>query len=221
MKNKEKNMNALKPFVTVIFLVSLSLAVFSCGKKDKRQPIRSGRGTVAGTTPTTSIVTTGTTWGEITGGSDFQERVSYLVSAERDPKELGTVSGQSGQSTGVRFVGHVETQSLFSPTSTVQQVIRPEASGMMIFIWHSLSEQSGGYAIEIAGSASGTIQGNRAVITFSDSYGSLTFDGTFAADYFQGIVKFDNSVYYYGQSPGAAGVLGNFRVSTCGFFKCN
>lgn len=229
-------------FFKKIILAFIVAAVASgCAKKDKRQQIRVGRNargpseiTDRGATdqngqPIRYSPSSGTSWGEMTGSPEnaFQDAIYYLVSASIDPKELGTVSGRSGQSTGVRFWGYVETEASFT-TGPSNQRIRRDVSEIRISIWDSFvgkTDASGNlipeYPIHIRGSADGYVEGTRAVITFSDSYGSIKLEGTIGKDNFQGVVKFDNARYWDGATPGAEGTIGNFSVPTCGFFKCN
>ncbi|MCB0367200.1 MAG: hypothetical protein H6624_05855 [Bdellovibrionaceae bacterium] len=231
----------MKQLLNIFLIACLSVAVSGCGKKDKRQSIRSGRNARGPSEivnrgavdqhgqPVKFNPVSGTTWGEIVGSPEdaFRDAVYYFVSATVDPAEFGYVSGQPGQDTGVRFWGRVETESSFT-TGPSNQRIRGETAELRVSIWDSFAGQTDGagnvipeYPIHIRGAADGYVNGNQAVITFSDAYGSITLEGTIGNDYFHGVVKFDNKQYWDGVAPGATGTLGNFYVATCGFFNCN
>ncbi|MCC7404520.1 MAG: hypothetical protein IT288_09005 [Bdellovibrionales bacterium] len=231
----------MKQLMKTILIACLTVAVVGCGKKDKKQSIRSGRnargpselvnrGAVNNNgQPIRFTPGSGTTWGEIVGSPEdaFRDAVYYFVSATVDPAEFGYVSGQPGQDTGVRFWGSVETEGSFR-SGTANQRIRRETAELRISIWDSFAGQTDGagnvipeYPIHIRGATDGYVNGNRAVVTFSDAFGSITLDGSISGDYFSGTVKFDNRQYWDGVAPGATGTLGNFYVSTCGFFRCN
>lgn len=234
-------MQVMKNLVGSIVLGSLVFGLAACAKKDKRQRISVGRdargpsevnqrgATDQNGQPIKFDPVNGTSWGEITGSPQnlFEEAVRYLVSASIDPKELGSVSGQSGQNTGVRFWGVVETESSFTQGPS-RQAIRLNTAELRITIWDSFAGQTDSagnvipeYPIHFHGAAEGYVDGTRAVLTFSDSLGKIILDGTISKDYFQGAIRFDNVQYWDGRTPGAEGTIGSFKVPTCGFFKCN
>ncbi len=231
-----------------LIILVMSIMLTACGKKEKKEPIslRGARGGVSdtgsmptaggGSTGGTYQPASGKTWGEITRGSftqnQFNDFVRYFTSATldlyADPSEIGYVSGDSNQSTGIRFWGQVATQTAFNPTASVSTQITSASSELRIVIWDSYAGQKDAsgqtipeYPVHIKGNASGSINGNQATITFNQpGFGSIKLQGTFDQNTFQGWASFDNETYWDGQKPGAANYLGQFRVSTCGFFNC-
>lgn len=166
----------------------------------------------------------GRVWGSIYGmaGVDFQQSVQNFVSSTMDPNLLGTVSSNYNDSTGIRFWGYVETQTgQFNPTGGNNVAVTSANSALRVVIWDSYagSVDANGqiipeYPVYMQGTAGGTIQGNRADITFTDGFGYIYVYGTFDASYFQGYVWYDNN-------GGAANHLGAFYIPTCSFFRCN
>lgn len=169
----------------------------------------------------------------------FQYITEYFVSSFLDPwgedggvKELGQVSGQRGSQTGIYFAGQVETSGRFNPQGSNQLSIDSGRSEATIIVWDSAAGQFDAanqkippIQINIQGNRSGTsirgtISGNRAEVAFEDEFGTITFRGTFNAQFFEGDVLFDNKRYFDGQTPGAVGTFDRFFVATCGFFVC-
>jgi hypothetical protein len=232
-----------------LIILVMSIMLTACGKKEKKEPIslRGARGPVSdagavptsgtGSTPGTYQPASGKTWGEITRGTfytqnQFNDLVRYFTSATlnlyADPPEIGFVSGDSNQSTGIRFWGQVATTTAFNPTASVSAQVSGASSELRIVIWDAYAGQTNAagqtipeYPVHIKGNATGTISGNHAIITFNQpGYGTITLDGTFDQNNFQGWARFANEIFWDGQKPGAANYLGQFRVSTCGFFNC-
>ncbi len=227
-----KVMKSLKKILLLIFILSLVSLGLGCGKKDKRSPIRSGRDARSPSSPATADTRTFTSSDGVVFGSpdsEFQEVIYYLVSASINPNTFGTISGQPGQNTGVKFSGNIQLNSIFNPSSASSNIqVRSEGSHVRILIRDSFvgQQDSNGnaipeYTIDNSSNISGYIQGNHAVIKLVDEFGSITFDGNVSADVYQGSFSFDNNMYWNGQTPGARGTVGSFRISTCGFFKCN
>jgi hypothetical protein len=168
--------------------------------------------------------TTGAVWGAMYGQGYFSDDqynsfIHDFVSSTMDSSQLGTVSGNLSDATGVRFWGHVETSSGFNPNGSTNSTIRSTNAILRVVIWDSYAGQvdSNGnlvpeYPVDMR-TVQGEVNGNTARIRFSDQYGWIELSGTFDAQYFTGTAWFDNN-------GGAANYLGVFYVSTCGFFKC-
>lgn len=169
----------------------------------------------------------GRTWGAMFAGSsfsnsDFDNNVHALTSATMDPSQLGFVSGDLNQSTGVRFWGYAEAGSgAFNPNGMNYTTIRPNTAELRMVIWDSYAgnlDLSGDvvpeYPIHIRGSASGEIQGDQAWVRFTDKFGTVDLVGRFDSQVFSGYVAFSNK-------NGAAGYVGEFFIQTCSFFRCN
>lgn len=158
--------------------------------------------------------------------STWQDAVSGFIEGKYPPEYLGFVSTTASGGTGAVLGGRVElsTGTLNSAAST-NATIRAD-SKLLVEIYDEFTNRpdSNGRNIEPLWrgftSATGTIQGNRAIITFTDEYGSVTLEGTFNGQVFYGIFEYDNVRRWDGGSEGAAGFIGNFSLPTCQFFRC-
>lgn len=191
--------------------------------------------------------TSGKYWGAIVRGNydqaTFQARVSDLLSnisnSNGTPISLGVVSGDPGQSTGIRFWGNIEgLGGVINPNGGNSLQVNPATAHLRIAVYDSLvgtADQSGNLLTEIpidiasgvpSYSVSGTISGNTATIYFTDDFGTIELSGTFNASTFTGWIYYDNNFYWDTPNKssalrlGAAGYLGVFSVYTCGFFQC-
>jgi hypothetical protein len=168
--------------------------------------------------------------GNLTDGSasqsTWQDAISGFTEAKYPPDYLGFVSTTASGGTGAFLGGRVELQTgvLNAAGSQVANIRadskllveihdeftdRLDASGQMVKpLWRAFT------------AASGNVQGNRAVIRFTDEYGSVTLDGTFSGQLFYGTFQYDNARTWDNTGTGAAGTVGNFRLPTCQFFRC-
>ena len=161
-----------------------------------------------------------------TTAGTFEDRVKALLSATIASADVGQISGLEGDSTGLRFEG----------------VIKLDASGnvvganskMKISVYDSFVGKIDPNGVKgepiviefIAGKSQiiGQIntQTQQGFLSFSDSYGEVRFEGGFAgrpdAQFFSGIVKFQNSRNVNGGTP-ASGTLGQFKVARCGLIQ--
>jgi hypothetical protein len=65
------------------------------------------------------------------------------------------------------------------------------------------------------------IQGNRIVLTFQDTKGTIQFDGNLSGNQYAGTVTFQNTVNYSGQNDwGTSARLGRFQINACAIFPC-
>lgn len=237
----------MKAFLKLLLIAAIASPVVACQKSDnKRGSIRTQR-TARGAPyvrPETSTQglpqpgvqyptqpgapSGGRTWGAVHGGNgrisevEFDARIHDFVAATMNPMELGSVSGQIGAQTGVRFWGFVEPQGTrFNPMGMGSANISSTNSELRMVIWDSYAgmidvngELIPEYPVHIKGNAVGQIQGNNADIYFQDQYGWIRFYGTFDSQYFYGRVYFDNT-------NGWANDMGDFYIPTCSFFRCN
>lgn len=163
-----------------------------------------------------------TLWGEITadaGEQAFQSEAYYFAlpslynsSAE---EQLGYVSGQSGQQTGIAFWG--EVQGLFSGGQ-----VNGSRSRIHIEVYDdrygsarsdgSMREQLVvhiGYDQQGFVRAYGSLQQG---LVFEDSHGAVILRGTIQGQYYAG------QIYYSNQYTGGPRRLGRFAVPAQGFF---
>jgi hypothetical protein len=219
----------------ILFLVICALGFTACAKKGNKTPILSGarNDRTNGDDNQASNYNTpssNTTWGDVISdnydSATFEAQFKALMGATIPAEYIGTISGQEGDSTGVRFWGVVTLQSGRLNPNGGSYGNLSTSSKLRIVIWDSFAGQTDSsgktipeYPIFMPKLASGSINGKSADLTFSDSYGSIRLNGTFDSSTFEGTMSFTNSRQADG-SAGASGTLGHFRVDTCGFFQC-
>ncbi len=163
-----------------------------------------------------------TAWGEVTsdsGDQNFQNELYFfaLPSLANMPSEeqLGYVSGQSSQQTGVAFWG--EVRGIFS-----QGQVDGARSRLHIEVYddrYGVTRADGStreqLVVHIGADQQGFVRayGNmQQGITFEDVYGSVTLRGSIQGQYFVG------EIYYANQYSGGSRRLGRFSVPAQGFF---
>jgi hypothetical protein len=179
----------------------------------------------------------GTQWGEITSSSDqtFQQELYFftmpMLASAGPEDQLGYVSSQHGQQTGVAFWGEASVFGSGTPgyasqmssgqldgsharihieiydDKTGQQ--RSDGSVRPQIVVHIGYDQSGFV------SAQGTVQNGQVNMVFTDSMGSVIMQGMLQGQYFTGTMAYTNS-----QTGGQQRTLGQFTVPACGFFVC-
>ncbi len=244
LKAKTKLLKNKAYFFTLALTIITSLSIQGCAKKEPSQTTKSSRGNRAGYSdaanpsfggkapyPGVTANAYGKVWGSMTQGglssSDFNRSVQMFASASVAPDQIGTVSGMPYNTTGIRFWGSVGTTTKISP-ATYNYTQVQSTSVFRISIWDSYAGQkdSAGqlipeYAVYFEGNAYGQVYGNYAEIRFEDSYGSITLRGDISSTSFSGYLSFENTQYWDGAAPGAAGDnVWAFNIPTCSFFNC-
>ncbi len=155
----------------------------------------------------------------------FQKAVDYFVSVNLNPEtDLGTVSASSGDSTGVRIQGYIETVK--DANSATNGTINATKSKLQVAVWDSYIEETKNSAEPVPAyirnfqAVSGSINGNAVQIVLQDEFGQVTLEGNFTAQWFTGSFKFANSKSYSPDVPARSATMGSFIVKTCGFFNC-
>lgn len=171
---------------------------------------------------------TSTTWGQLTstmGDQGFDDQLYYftlpMLNGLDASQQLGYVSASAGQSTFVSFWGEA---SIYSNGSSGSGTLDGAHARIHIEIWDNKAVASGanpvvvhiGYDFPGFVSATGSVNGSQATLTFTDGYGSVALQGTLSNQMFSGTMYFSNSATSSQFYP-----LGNFQVSACGFFVCN
>ncbi len=218
--------------------LTLSLVILAgCEqKKNPKQSIRTGRGLRGSTMVNTGAVAAnaaacgsyqmqGKYWGEVTsyqGDQAFYQAVLALtapvLSQLPADDQLGYVSGQSGQNTGVRFWGTVVANSMgqIDPTNSEirleifdDRACMTKADGTIrpVVPIHIGANQPG-----FAG-ADGFVSGGNVRINFVDNYGSITLEGQISGAYFSGIISYSTAA-----TGGQSSILGRFQIPAQGFF---
>lgn len=170
-------------------------------------------------------------WGEVTsqaGDQAFDQELylmDYAALSTLSPDDqLGYVSSQSGQTTGVRFWGNAQTAngSGVGAFDRNSMILRLE-----IYDSHTGEVRSDGSVrsnipIQISADqptfvdAGGTVQNGQVYMYFTDLYGSIYISGTMNGQTFSGVIGYASS-----GTGNQSRQLGQFSVATCGFFQCN
>ncbi|MGE3975395.1 MAG: hypothetical protein AB7F59_12800 [Bdellovibrionales bacterium] len=230
-----------KQNVILVALLALTLFNSACSEPKKSKasatvrggaradgvPVDPGTGQVGG-------FGTDRKWGAITRGNNTQSQFDVAVkkfgSASVAEGDIGLTCGDTScpDGTGVRFVGDVRLANNASVNSISGQVAPDSAnSKIRVGIWDTLAvsgQVPGEVVVYFPGRVTGQVTQAGANLIFADDYGTLTLNGTFVGQTYQGTVSFQNScsVNTAGEcvGPGSSGTLGIFNVDKCGFFHC-
>lgn len=237
----------MSPRKLFVFSMLLILVATGCQQKNaKKTSLRSGRNargdanspiepnrptgaptSAAGACGSYSVA--GKQWGEVTstaGDQSFKQEIEFLMSPvlKQLPAEdqLGYVSSQSNQSTGVRFWGHAQ-----SANSSGQGAVDPRTAEIRIEIFddracqmRSDGTQRPMIPIHISSKQpdfrrmEGMINGNNVNLYFEDKFGAIIMQGTFSGQYYTGTMSYTLTGY------SGSRTLGRFTVPVCGFFVC-
>ncbi len=183
------------------------------------QPFIQGQQPVPGTNnpqqpvyPNTNGSSTGSEWVYLQSNDTygFSNAVKGLVSATMDPQELGYVNNYGD----VALIGFIDMNQ--------QGVVNQSNSRLRLEIWddYARSGSASEIAIQFNNLTSYNYNGNQITLVFQDQYGQITISGQLTQYDFYGTVSFQNNQAFGGGSSFASGVLGNFQVPYCGFFRC-
>jgi len=219
-----------------IYLSLILTVVFALGcqpkRKDKRERVGRGRANVTGNFSAFDSrgsrgIGDNKQWGQVLstqGQNAFQQAVfEFTKPSLRDLSEadqLGYVSGDEGQRTGIRFYGNAITKGgsggsyrNFDPSSMyihVEVYDDRTSEGQRSPIVVEINPNISGFV-----EAGGQVQDDEVELYFADEYGAIMMYGQIDGDYFNGVMEFMNG--HNGQRM----ELGEFTVPTCGFFQCN
>lgn len=213
---------------SVFSLLLVATTVLGCSKEQGATPIDRSNAALAPQAQwaqSAGITLNGDIRGNASQNS-FQDAVSGFIEGRWAPEVLGYVSSTATGGTGAFLGGRIELQSgILNPSNAVQMNVRAD-SKLFVAIYDEFTGRpdANGEVVPALSraftSATGYVQGNRAYITFSDEYGSVDLEGTFSGDVFYGRFDYDNTRRWDGAGQGAAGSIGDFRVPTCQFFRC-
>lgn len=155
--------------------------------------------------------------GDATGS--FEDRIKALLSASIMPQDIGSVSGQQGAATGVRFSGKIYldqngnvvsaqskvTISIYDSVWLANYAYNPNERGIDL----SFDPARAGHSITGQFNA----QTGAGALILKDNYGEIRFEGRFDAQNFSGLVKFQNAVSVV--DAVAKGTVGNFLIPRC------
>lgn len=198
------------------------LSLIACGKNKGDSNVSvSGTPVVQGTytagpsgLPTGQAGVSKSTGAKVTSSLDvtsFTDQVKGLLGADPSVNlnNIGTVNNQNG----VDLFGEVSvnaTNGAIMPagwngaSSRIQLVITDS----------KVAEGQKPISIIMAQGSGGASNGS-ARLTFSDSYGQITIQGTYNATTFTGTVGYSNT-----SGNRRSGTIGNFSIPTCAFFVC-
>jgi hypothetical protein len=212
----------------IVGLVLLMASVTAC-QKDKgslRLETRSGtagRGATGGMAGQSSGITLkGIIYSDAAYQEQFQDNVRGLLSTDIPDDYVGYVSCRAEHNTGVFFGGRVRLTSGNIRNMTGGESQIDPNSELLIAVYDYFPNAGKLPPIPplYFKKATGRVSGNRAYIRFEDAYGYIEMEGYFDANRFRGAIAYDNHVKHDGSRPGAAGVLGDFDIGTCDFFRC-
>lgn len=215
--------------VLMSMMLMAMLSLSACAKKDDSKVRIVGRAGVGVGTGTAGVggyancgnqaQSTGKIFDAQANSARFEADVKGFVSATLDPQYLGTVSGDINAATGIDFLGGLRFNA--------QGQLEVESASLMIKIFDSYAKQSYNgqvvqpYVIEFVGASAGMVdhQSRQFQVTFKDSYGSVTMQGSYDLNGLaSGTVTYENFIAVDGYFP-ARGTLGSFRIATCGLIK--
>lgn len=150
----------------------------------------------------------------------FETRVKALLSATILPTvdNIGSISGQLGASTGVRFIGKMKLDQNGAVAANQSKMTVQVFDGIwaMEYIYNN---QAKPIEIEFDPAKGHTISGQfngqtgQGTLTVKDNYGEISFVGVIDAQNFSGQVRFQNTTSTTGEVY--KGVIGNFTISRC------
>jgi len=232
----------MSPMKKVFCLLLAVVLLAACQQeKKKRQNLRVARGlrgstminpnqgAAAALANCGSYSVPGKLWGEVTsyqGDQAFLQELQILTSPVLSTlpadDQLGYVSGQSGQMTGVRFWGNASVMNAYGNgaidpnTAEIRleifdsQACQLKADGSVcpVIPIHIGAGQPGFAGFE------GYVNGGLARLTFSDNYGVIILDGQISGSVYTGTVQYTTA-----GTGGQARILGRFQIPVQGFFS--
>lgn len=223
----------------IILSAIVLLGLIACNNKQDNKRVNTVARVASGTTTnangttnlTTGSITTscpntispiGTIYGSTSSqpslydSGNFETNVKLFLSATVDPNEVGTISSNPSDNTGVRFQGIIKKDQNGNVTLNQSKII--------IKVYDSLLLQNSSLQaipVEINGASSGQFNPSTGTgyIVFKDQYGEIRLEGRYDANSFSGTVSYVNyTTVIQNQSP-ASGQLGQFHIASCSIFQ--
>ncbi len=209
--------------ISMTVLIASALSLIACGKSDNKSETRNGanRSGVQGAisqTCSNGQSSVGAIYDNTASQSEYQDRLSGLVSAILDPSYLGRVSNRPQDQTGIdlRVKLQLNSSGQVANGSAIQFAVHDEFS----LTTDTNGQQIAPYSFSVSASASGYVDRSRRRISivFEDQYGQVKIDGS-SSDGITviGTVEFSNKTHYAGQTP-MNGILGQFSLPACAVF---
>lgn len=200
--------------------VLAAVVMSGCSKKNSASVRTAGRGVPAGAQQLLNNDGTSCAQNQmgkifdLNASPQFESQVKGFVSATLDPREIGTISGDINNRTGIDFQGSFQ----FDP----QGNLIPASSTVYIkivdsFVYDKPNGQAPQpYVVEFLSAVAGRIDRNTGQfeVRFDDNYGAIIFKGQVNQQIVEGMVYYENHTAVEGYQK-ASGVLGNFRGYSC------
>jgi hypothetical protein len=215
-------MKNLKSLLVVAF--SAVLLIGCAESSDQTSSVRKGnRGTRnaggTATSPNSSAAWSGVVYGS--PQNSFQEATEDFVSSFMNPNELGEVSGQFNQTTGVRVTAQLSTAGFNGNNLNGLQV---SGGNLNILIFDSYAQSGQAEAIVISTLNFNRVEalsGGALDFQFSDAYSTVTMWGNIQGNYFVGAIRFINKKHFNGGTPASWSTWAGVQIPKCDLLNCN
>lgn len=210
-------------------LTLLTLALFvMAGCNPKKNSVKANVATISGVTVGTQCTNTtqnsnvGTIYDQ-SMSMNFEYQVKGLLSATTNPSEVGSISPNQSDSTGVRFSGRIKLDANGNVIGSQSKVTISVYDSYLLFntslqpIILDLDPNAAGKNVQITGQFS-TSNGD-GYISIRDQYGEIRFQGIIDAQRFSGTITYANTTTYNNSGTPASGTLGQFWIQRCSFFQ--
>ena len=222
-------MRSIKYFMFAVFTVVLATGLIACGgKKEKKQRAQYNAGENIEIVDGASYDGQGVIFkdlGKRQTQVQFQNGVNELLSDVLDGEELGEVSMEENDDTGIRFKGVLSLDSRLDVNrlQNSRRDLRLKEDFIVQIRDSKVNENDDYDGIHIkfgAGSlVDSSINGDRVSIYFgkSDSAIQMDFEGAIVDDFNKSQIV--GRVYYNNTVTGESGQLGAFRIETCSLIE--
>ena len=214
-------MKNIKSFI----LIAISAALlFGCAESsDQTSTVRKGNRGTRNDGGATSNPNSSTSWSGVVYGSpqnSFQDATEDFVSSFMNPNELGEVSGQFNQATGVRITAKLSSSGFNRTNFNGLQV---SGGNLDILIFDSFAQSGQADPIVVS-----TLSFNKVValsggaldFQFTDSYSTVTMWGNIQGEYFVGAIRFSNKTHFNGGSPASWSTWAGVQIPKCDLLNC-
>ena len=207
-------------------LLTLSLFVMA-GCNPKKNAVKANVATISGVqvgaqcTTTTQNSNIGTIYGQAMS-YNFEQQVKALLSATTNPNDIGSISPNPSDQTGVRFSGRVKLDASGNVVGSQSKITISVYDSFILMdntlqpIVLDLDPNAAEKNVQISGQFN-TSTGD-GYISIRDQFGEIRFQGVIGAQNFSGTVTFANTTNVMGGQP-ASGTLGQFSIQRCSFLQ--
>ena len=210
-----------------IGMMILMVAVIGCQKAPTESRIgtsgaRSGGLAPGATTTASGITLNGLVTDDPSNQSKFEQSVRDFLAATIKAEDIGSVSSQGANQTGVLVGGKVELQNgqSLAALGYGRADITP-TSELLVAVYDKFQDQTNLAPLPpvYLKQSSGYVSGNNVYMDFSDNYGKVHLEGTYDRNIAKLTFTFSTNRTLDGSQP-YSGTLGVLSVPTCQFFRC-